>query len=201
MNCLKSFAISISLIIFNSFIYALLFLFLKNEIYTYFLTYILLSIFFTIIYKNKIKQDFFKLRNISLKQILFIILFIALSFISEYILLNSMKTNSLNQKELENMISSSPLLMSIMLTVFSPFVEEVIYRLPYKKGFVSICLSTIIFALVHLNLGNSKDLIFFIPYMFLSISLSVAYFKDENILTSTFAHILNNLIAIMVLFI
>lgn len=200
MNSLISFFKSIGLLLIVSFIMAVFSILTKNQAVAYFFTYFTSSLIFLFIYKDKLKNDLKNIRNdLNTKNIIIIVLFLVLSFISNIILVNLLKQEASNQEIAVSMLTSFPLLGIIAICLFGPFVEEIIYRLPYKKNWLSIIISTIVFTFAHISNFSLIQILFFIPYLFLSISFSFAYFKNENIILSTTTHILNNLISVVLL--
>lgn len=202
MNSLISFFKSIGLLLIVSFIMAVFSALTKNQVVAYFFTYFTSSFIFLFIYKDKLKNDLKNIRNdLNTKNIIIIVLFLFLSFISNIILVNLLKQEASNQEIAVSMLTSFPLLGIIAICLFGPFVEEIIYRLPYKKNWLSIIISTIVFTFAHISNFSLIQMFFLIPYLFLSISFSFAYFKNENIILSTTTHILNNLISVVLLLI
>lgn len=200
MNSLISFFKSIGLLLIVSFIMAVFSILTKNQTVAYFFTYFTSSLIFLFIYKDKLKNDLKNIRNdLNTKNIIIIVLFLVLSFISNIILVNLLKQEASNQEIAVSMLTSFPLLGIIAICLFGPFVEEIIYRLPYKKNWLSIIISNIVFTFAHISNFSLIQILFFIPYLFLSISFSFAYFKNENIILSTTTHILNNLISVVLL--
>lgn len=200
MNSLISFFKSIGLLLIVSFIMAVFSVLTKNQVVAYFFTYFTSSFIFLFIYKDKLKNDLKNIGNdLNTKNIIIIVLFLVLSFISNIILVNLLKQEASNQEIAVSVLTSFPLLGILAICLFGPFVEEIIYRLPYKKNWLSIIISTIVFTFAHISNFSLIQILFFIPYLFLSISFSFAYFKNENIILSTTTHILNNLISVVLL--
>ena len=200
MNSLISFFKSIGLLLIVSFIMAVFSVLTKNQVVAYFFTYFTSSFIFLFIYKDKLKNDLKNIGNdLNTKNIIIIVLFLVLSFISNIILVNLLNQEASNQEIAVSMLTSFPLLGILSICLFGPFVEEIIYRLPYKKNWLSIIISTIVFTFAHISNFSLIQILFFIPYLFLSISFSFAYFKNENIILSTTTHILNNLISVVLL--
>lgn len=202
MNSLISFFKSIGLLLIVSFIMTVFSILTKNQAVAYFFTYFTSSFIFLFIYKDKLKNDLKNIRNdLNTKNIIIIVLFLVLSFISNIILVNMLNQEASNQEIAVSMFKSFPLLGIPAICLFAPFVEEIIYRLPYKKNWLSIIISTIVFTFAHISNFSLIQMFFLIPYLFLSISFSFAYFKNENIILSTTTHILNNLISVVLLLI
>ena len=194
MNSLISFFKSIGLLLIVSFIMAVFSVLTKNQVVAYFFTYFTSSFIFLFIYKDKLKNDLKNIGNdLNTKNIIIIVLFLVLSFISNIILVNLLKQEASNQEIAVSVLTSFPLLGILAICLFGPFVEEIIYRLPYKKNWLSIIISTIVFTFAHISNFS------LIQILFLSISFSFAYFKNENIILSTTTHILNNLISVVLL--
>ena len=202
MNSLISFFKSIGLLLIVSFIMAVFSILTKNQAVAYFFTYFTSSFIFLFIYKDKLKNDLKNIRNdLNTKNIIIIVLFLVLSFISNIILVNMLNQEASNQEIAVSMLKSFSLLGIPAICLFAPFVEEIIYRLPYKKNWLSIIISTIVFTFAHISNFSLIQMFFLIPYLFLSISFSFAYFKNKNIILSTTTHILNNLISVVLLLI
>lgn len=202
MNSLISFFKSIGLLLIVSFIMAVFSILTKNQAVAYFFTYFTSSFIFLFIYKDKLKNDLKNIRNdLNTKNIIIIVLFLVLSFISNIILVNMLNQEASNQEIAVSMLKSFSLLGIPAICLFAPFVEEIIYRLPYKKNWLSIIISTIVFTFAHISNFSLIQMFFLISYLFLSISFSFAYFKNENIILSTTTHILNNLISVVLLLI
>lgn len=202
MNSLISFFKSIGLLLIVSFIMAVFSILTKNQAVAYFFTYFTSSFIFLFVYKDKLKNDLKNIRNdLNTKNIIIIVLFLVLSFISNIILVNMLNQEASNQEIAVSMLKSFSLLGIPAICLFAPFVEEIIYRLPYKKNWLSIIISTIVFTFAHISNFSLIQMFFLIPYLFLSISFSFAYFKNENIILSTTTHILNNLISVVLLLI
>ena len=137
MNSLISFFKSIGLLLIVSFIMAVFSILTKNQVVAYFFTYFTSSLIFLFIYKDKLKNDLKNIRNdLNTKNIIVIVLFLVLSFISNIILVNMLNQEANNQEIAVSMLKSFPLLGIPAICLFAPFVEEIIYRLPYKKKLV-----------------------------------------------------------------
>lgn len=95
--------------------------------------------------------------------------------------------------------------ISILSIFTAPFVEETFFRgflqpaLSKTTGIISsIIFTAIIFAILHTQyLVNITD---FISVIFIAITLGVARVKTESLLPCIIAHLLNNCIAVLMLF-
>jgi len=111
------------------------------------------------------------------------------------------------------MIDVVPLYMLFSVSLYAPFVEELIFRHSIKdivmchgnnkitRG-IYIFLSGFIFALMHM-LGQTNsliDYIYLIPYMSLGIAFSSLYSKTDNIFSTIMMHCLHNTFTICLYF-
>lgn len=176
----------------------------------YFLTYIASIIIIILIFKDSLKEDIKNLKqdikgNIT-KLLILHFIFIFCVYISNYILYLLLGSIANNEETIREIIIKSPIFMSISVCFLGPIMEELIYRYPYKnvKGNKKIIFATytILFAALHI-LGSTSltDLLYIIPYIFLSLSFSYSFYKTNNIITSIFFHILNNTFTVVLLLI
>ena len=115
-----------------------------------------------------------------------------------------------NEEAVRSMIDSLPLYMIFSVSLYAPFVEELIFRHSIKdmvmchgdnkliRG-IYIFISGFIFALMHI-LGQTTsylDYIYLIPYMSLGIAFSALYSKTDNIFSSISMHALHNTITVV----
>jgi len=118
-----------------------------------------------------------------------------------------------NEEAVRDMIDVVPLYMFFSVSLYAPFVEELIFRHSIKdmvlcyghnkitRG-IYIFLSGFIFALMHI-LGNATsliDYIYLIPYMSLGIAFSSLYSKTDNIFSTIMMHCLHNTFTICLYF-
>ena len=114
MNSLISFFKSIGLLLIVSFIMAVFSILTKNQAVAYFFTYFTSSFIFLFIYKDKLKNDLKNIRNdLNTKNIIIIVLFLVLSFISNIILVNMLNQEASNQKFFSFRNSSNLFICSI----------------------------------------------------------------------------------------
>ena len=115
-----------------------------------------------------------------------------------------------NEEAVRSMIDSLPLYMVFSVSLYAPFVEELIFRHSIKDMVMChgdnklirslyIFISGFIFALMHI-LGQTTsylDYIYLIPYMSLGIAFSALYSKTDNIFSSISMHALHNTITVV----
>lgn len=204
-------AIGISLLftLLQGFIYAIFYSIGAIEGLSYFLTYIIILTILIFKFKDDLTYD---IKNIkedlkgNIKKIILIhILFIICMYISNLILYSLLGDIANNEESIRNTLSSSPILMSLSICILGPLMEELIYRYPYKNiktnRLVAFATYTLLFAMLHIVASTSLlDLLYIIPYTFLSLSFSYPFYKTNNIISSMFFHILNNTFTVIILF-
>lgn len=167
-----------------------------------------------LIYKDKIIKDFkeyfknfgnnfensFKYYFVGVVVMLFSNLFIALAFSD---------ATANNEEAVRSLIDTAPLYMLFSVSIYAPFVEEIIFRHGIKDCFKDsdnmilrfsyIIISGFIFALMHI-LGQTTsylDYLYIIPYMSLGVAFSSLYSKTDNIFSSISMHSLHNTVTII----
>lgn len=182
----------------------------NNFMYSFFtmLPYLLLSIYYIIIYKedliNYLKK--FKLNYIKWILIIWIIGFILMMF-SNYIINYKILPNNISGNEEMNrtLLFNHKFTYTLLLSIIIPFLEEISFRLEFKKNiknkYVFLILTSLLFASMHLFTTTKViELIYVIPYIILGFTFSFIYYKTDNIFSSIIAHIIHNtLIVIMLL--
>lgn len=120
--------------------------------------------------------------------------------INQYILVDNIAHN----EEVDRLIIFKyPLFSVIGMIITGPFIEEVAFRLGFKRyinnRFIYYILATLIFAGVHVfnGISNPLELLYFIPYGSLSLVFAYILDKTDNIFTSTIIHLCHNTIAIL----
>jgi membrane protease YdiL (CAAX protease family) len=120
---------------------------------------------------------------------------------------------SLNQIHIELAFKSKlSILMILAVVIFTPIVEELVFRKAifglFKNKWVGFAVSTLIFGLIHVTgeIFNSSEVGHFLyvltPYLFMGVGFGLAYivFK-KNVITTIGTHILLNLLATLITFI
>jgi len=116
-----------------------------------------------------------------------------------------------NEDAVRSMINLAPLYMIFSVSIYAPFVEELIFRKSIKDGFFSlfennnftkflyIFISGLIFSSLHvIGMTNSYlDYLYIIPYLGLGASFAALYYKTDNIFSSISMHSFHNTIAII----
>ena len=118
-----------------------------------------------------------------------------------------------NEEAVRSLIDQAPLYMIFSVSLYAPFVEELIFRhsikncvLCYGKNKITkgiyIFISGFIFAALHI-LGQTTsylDYIYIIPYLSLGIAFSALYSKTDNIFSSISMHMLHNTVTVILYF-
>ncbi len=169
---------------------------------------ILLTIFFIIKYRSILKEY---LKNFKLKYIYIILAYWVIGFllmiISNYIINYLIFNNGISNNELANreILYNNKIIYSFTLAVLIPFVEEICFRLEFKRNLNSnkfIIISSLLFALAHLlSISKIIEIIYIIPYFILGLTFSLIYNKTDNIISNIIAHMFHNLITVTILLI
>ncbi|MEF9962658.1 MAG: type II CAAX endopeptidase family protein [Erysipelotrichaceae bacterium] len=126
------------------------------------------------------------------------------------ILLFTKNQMSMNQIGVEQSLKATPVLIVFATLIFAPIVEEGVFRgavfrpLRSKYSFYTAAIvSSLLFGFIHiyqslLN-GNFNDLWYLLSYSFVGFFTCRVYEKTENIYSAMLFHLLNNLLAIMVI--
>ncbi len=153
--------------------------------------------------KKEIKD--FKLNYKKYFKILISIWFIGfiLMIISNYFIT---KTSSLPSNELSvrTYMNTKFVESIITMVIMAPILEEITFRYSFSKiknKYLYLIISTLLFAMIHINPENASELPFLIPYSFLGLSFSLIFYKTKNIFASITAHALHNYTIIMLLLI
>ncbi len=181
-------------------------------------TSIILSIFSNIVlififyffYKKDLITDFKKFKNDDKRKkvfdsILLWIIGLIIMFASTWIASLLGIDESSNNLAVKNMFTSNPILAGITVIFLTPIIEEIVFRLSFRKvipnGILFVIISGLVFGSLHiLSITNINELFFLIPYCSLGIILSYIYYKGDSIYYTFIIHILHNLlIALLVL--
>ena len=119
-----------------------------------------------------------------------------------------------NEEAVRDMIDQVPLYMIFSVSIYAPFVEELIFRHSIKDAVmchgnnkiirgIYIFASGFIFGILHI-LGHATglvDYVFLIPYMSLGIAFAALYSKTNNIFSSISMHMVHNTFTVILYFI
>lgn len=172
-----------------------------------FSTVILFFIFF-IIYRKDLKKefsDFWKNKsdyiNVGIR---YWIIGLIIMFIANYILNFVFKAGgATNEKIVQTLIKSFPLIMIIDAGILAPFNEEIVFRKSIKDAinnkWIFYIVTFLLFGGAHVVKSSNTilDYLFIIPYGALGVAFACAYNKTKNIFTSISMHMMHNTILIL----
>ena len=153
-----------------------------------------------VMYFKMIKKDILKL---NLKSVLLTIgIGILLVIFNDWVthLLRSIDVPMSNQDMIESMFSDYKILMGLVVSIFAPVTEELVFRYSLgtliKNKWIFLIVSSCLFGLMH-GIGVITFL-----YIFIGLVLGFAYLKSEkNVAVPMIIHIVNNLSAVIMMFI
>lgn len=161
-------------------------------------------------FKNK--DLIIDLKNNVIKTIIIGLVFclvnILLGYITELIVGSG---DSSNQETLIMLSQIAPLSLIFSAVIFAPIIEELVFRgsiqtLLYRKfnPTLSAIITGVIFGLIHVVAGllggSFVEIIYFITYFAMGAILGLIYAKTKNIYICISVHMLNNLIAVLLMF-
>ncbi len=124
------------------------------------------------------------------------------------------EANANNENTVRELITKAPIYMIFSVSIYAPFIEEIIFRKSIKDMILSIkdnkitkyifiISSGLIFALMHI-IGSATsiyDYFYIIPYASLGIAFASLYYKKDNIFYTIMIHSMHNTLAIILYFI
>lgn len=180
-----------------------------------FLGNLTLIVLLLVLLGKSLVADFKKFRKDWLKNIGIIILsfgaiLVGMNLIGSVYELLGIEGSSNNQELINYALSSSTkYYMMISIVLFAPLLEELIFRKLLfglvetsmkLSGIVAVIISSVVFAALHIDFSNLKDLVFIFQYLFLAGAISFSYYKfDRNIYIPIGIHFLNNFLSLLVI--
>lgn len=182
--------------------------YIDNNPITTLAVYGILSIFyliFNINYLKKCVKEFKFNKKTLIDILLYSALFIVLANFTSKTITYLIGVSPANNDIVTAQIKQYPILI-IEAILLGPITEELIFRAPYqgikKHKLLVFILYSSIFAFIHiLQINTLIELVYFIPYLLLSIGIGFSFYKTDNVLLSIIVHIINNSLEIMLLFI
>lgn len=119
-----------------------------------------------------------------------------------------------NQEANNTILEAAPVLAVSIMVFLGPFIEEIAFRKSFKKAFtnkyVFATVTALLFGGAHLLasfdtfsvaaiLENWTSLLHIFPYGSLGFMFGLLYYETDNIFCSTFAHMIHNGIAVLLL--
>lgn len=176
----------------------------RTTVYLYeFLIYIIIIFLIYLLFKkdiNKSIKDFWKNKDTYFKKYFkYWFLIIGLILISNTIILAVTNgTTANNQESINKMMESSPFFTFILSVLFAPIVEELSFRLSFRKMFKNnllfIITSGVVFGSFHVLpvLETWVDLLYIIPYSIPGIIFAYILSDSDNICVPISLHFFHN---------
>jgi len=169
--------------------------------------YLLLTIYFGYKYKSIFFIDYKKINKKSFITMLIVwiigfILMMLFNYIINYIIFNN--SIAANEETNRELLHNHPLLYSIILGLLVPILEEICFRLEFKKSIknniIFILFTSFIFSLAHLaSITKFIELIYLLPYFILGLSFSIIYYKTDCIYMNILANIIHKIVCIIII--
>ena len=149
-------------------------------------------------------------KNFKLSFSYYIVGFIIMIISNNIISIFFSEATASNEQAVRSLIDLYPLYMLFSVSIYAPFVEELIFRKSIKDivlafgdnkitKYLYIIISGLIFSSLHVldTTSSFLDYLYIIPYLALGISFAALYYKTDNIFTTITMHSLHNTIAIL----
>ncbi len=168
--------------------------------------YIIMLIVMVIIYRERLKEDFqnFDKKYVEVALRNWIIGF-ACMIVFNTIINSFIHRMPVNESLNRDLLRNYPISNILAITLMGPIIEEITFRLSFKKAFskwYTFALTTaFFFGLAHIADFNLTELIFIIPYGALGFFMAKAFYETDNILTSMIMHIMHNTLAMAIILI
>lgn len=120
------------------------------------------------------------------------------------------KASANNEETVRSLIDNYPLYMIFSVSIYAPFIEEIIFRKSIKDSIMSfgnnkftkylyIAISGLIFSSLHVvGITTSNwDYIYIIPYLSLGCAFAALYYKTDNIFSTITMHAMHNTITVI----
>lgn len=170
-----------------------------------------------IVFLSRKMFSFEQFKNQKISKIILITLGSSVVFLLVNIILGSLiglltGGESTNQQALADMLVIAPYTLVFAAVIFAPIVEEIVFRgaifnlLKNKTSnpIIPIVVSGAIFGAVHvlagLISGDLLEMLHFITYFVMGCGFGFIYHKTKNIYVCIGVHMINNLIAVIMLF-
>ena len=170
------------------------------------------------IYKNeliiKFKEYFKNFReNINTTFKYYLIGFLVMIISNIVIVLFFKNASANNEEAVRTLIDKAPLYMIFSVSIYAPFVEEIIFRKGIKDSvmafsnnkftkYLFILISGILFGSMHVigSVTSAYDYLYIIPYSALGISFAALLYKTDNIFSTITIHSIHNTASIILYF-
>ena len=126
--------------------------------------------------------------------------------ISNFILVFFLKTGtSVNEQTNVDLIKDSMFSQMILVILVAPIIEEIVFRMSFKKmtnnHHLYAFITGLLFGFVHIisSLSSALGFLFIIPYSALGIACGYLYKKTDTIFASLFMHMFHNTVTLAII--
>ena len=159
------------------------------------------------IYRKDIVKSLKNFYNIHFSNyIKYLILAIGLMIISNVIIymITSIETSS-NQQAIVDTLEEAPIYTCILAVIFAPVLEELVFRLSFRKMFKTntlfIIISGLFFGFMHISSSNNLlEFIYIIPYSIPGCVFAYTLTKSDNICVPILLHFMHNSLIMLLQF-
>lgn len=170
------------------------------------LIYVLLFLIISLFFLPKLIKDLKSFK----KEYLFIALknwvygFIVM-IISNLYLIHFVGNIAGNEATNRTLLSSYPIQAILIMSVFAPALEEIVFRLNIKNAinnkYIFMLVSGLLFGSMHVaSFSSLKELLFLIPYGSLGFFFAKTNYETDNIFPSIISHSFHNTLSILLIF-
>jgi len=174
------------------------------------LLYISIALIFIILYRKSLIKDFKNINKDIFKiTIKYWLIGLSIMITSSIIISILGIDNNINQENNYLLLKEMPVFELIGAILLAPIIEEITFRLSFKKSFnnknLFAIITGILFGLIHvlssIDTLGLISFIYLIPYSAVGIAFGYAYTKTNNIYGTMLVHSLHNTISILLLII
>lgn len=108
-----------------------------------------------------------------------------------------------NQENLNQMFTKLPILIVFLTMIYAPVVEELMFRVVFRKfinnKYLFIILSGVVFGALHVidDFKSVAELLYIFVYSSLGMYLASLYYKTNNICTNIYFHFIQNTFSVI----
>lgn len=172
------------------------------------LTYIVLAVLIGSLFRKRLVNDAktFKFKMFTDSIPYYVKGFIWMVVTSIIISYFNIGTN-MNEEANQVIMNNYPLAEILSAAIFSPFIEELVFRGSFTKlssnNKVFIIITALLFSFTHIlgSIYYVKDILLVVPYLGLSLVFGLVYKKHNNIYVSMLMHAIHNSIYLVIYFI
>ena len=183
-----------------------------------YLVYIVLALYGSFLFKDRLIQQWNEIRKAKRKFFfgvltggLFLILMtVVFKFVSEMLRqFLGLVGQGLNQSNIQSTFQEQPLLIAVFACVIGPLVEELFFRQlllhhlqKSLSSWLSILLVGLVFALTHMHNLSLSEWVSAVGYLGGGLAFSIIYVKEkENVYYPLVVHMLGNILSFIILII